>query len=300
MKTRRTWTKSAARKTSKMANTSVSLSRCGEIAREKDPDRFLVSMLAPADRRESLFALIAFNHEVAKTKDAVSEPMLGQIRLQWWREAIEECYDSQPRRHEVVQPLHQAIEQHALPKNRFIDIIDTRENDLEQAPFGTEDELLEYAEATGGGLAELSVSVLGGHNDATLQAARNIGTAWALTGLMRALPFHLRSQWVSLPASLQNKQSITAAELRKCEGNTQISAAVRDICDLAVQQLRTARARRHECSKSAKPVLYLAGLCDGYLRQLRNADYDPFSPKLANKPAMRVLGLMARNLTGRF
>ena len=74
-----------------------------------DYDRFLVTLFAPATSREDLFALYAFNHEVAKIREAVSEPMLGEIRLQWWRESIDGIYQGNPRNHEVVFPLYSAV-----------------------------------------------------------------------------------------------------------------------------------------------------------------------------------------------
>ena len=110
--------------------TPPNLSACGTIAFEKDKDRFLVAMTAPELVRESLFALLAFNHEIAKTRESVSEIMLGQIRLQWWREAVEECFEGTPRRHEVVQPLHEAVAHHQLSRDLLDRMIDAREQDI--------------------------------------------------------------------------------------------------------------------------------------------------------------------------
>ena len=68
--------------------------------RHHDRDRFQTALFAPAERREALFALYAFNYEIARVREAVREPMLGQIRLQWWREAIAAAYAGEPpRRH---------------------------------------------------------------------------------------------------------------------------------------------------------------------------------------------------------
>ena len=73
------------------------------LVRQHDRDRFLTTLFAPDDRREDLLALYAFNHEVAKTREVVSEPTLGRIRLQWWRDNLEAIYAGQPpRRHGVV------------------------------------------------------------------------------------------------------------------------------------------------------------------------------------------------------
>src|SRR3954452_15251843 len=81
-----------------------------ESLRRHDRDRFLMTLFAPPERRAALVALYAFNFEIAKTREVVREPLLGQIRLQWWREVIDEIYrGTTVRKHEVVQPLAEAI-----------------------------------------------------------------------------------------------------------------------------------------------------------------------------------------------
>src|SRR5512135_1463257 len=80
------------------------LSPCGQRVRHYDHDRYLTCLFAPDDRREALFAIFAFNHEVAKTREVVREPILGQIRLQWWRDSIAALYAGEVRRHEVIEP----------------------------------------------------------------------------------------------------------------------------------------------------------------------------------------------------
>ena len=93
----------------------MSLSPIGAFARAHDPDRFLCALFAPAERREALFALIAFNHELARAREAASNPMAALIRLQWWRDALEEARLGRPaRRHEVAAPLHDAVTGGAL------------------------------------------------------------------------------------------------------------------------------------------------------------------------------------------
>src|SRR3546814_5074662 len=96
------------------------------------PDRYLASLFAPEAQREDLFALYAFNYEVAKTAEVVSEPMIGQIRLQWWRESLAGIYEGRARQHEVVQPLARAVAARALPRALLETIIDAREFDLDQ------------------------------------------------------------------------------------------------------------------------------------------------------------------------
>lgn len=132
------------------------LSPVGALARAADYDRYLAALFAPVERREALFALIAFNHEVARIPEAVSEPMLGRIRIQWWREVVAAAHAGEPtRRHEVALPLAAAIRAGGLERAAFDALLDAREGDLEpKVPPGLSG-LERYAAATGGGLAAL-------------------------------------------------------------------------------------------------------------------------------------------------
>src|SRR5215469_14873091 len=109
-------------------------SACARLLRQHDRDRFLTALFAPAERREDLFALYAFNYEVARVREVVTEPLLGRIRLEWWRESLDAIYAGAPvRRHEVVEPLAAAIRRHGLSREHFDRLIDAREEDLADA-----------------------------------------------------------------------------------------------------------------------------------------------------------------------
>src|SRR5512133_1430733 len=82
------------------------LSPVAALVRRHDRDRFQTALFAPAARREALFALYAFNYEIARVRETVTQPMLGQIRLQWWRENIAAAFAGDAiRHHPVVEPL---------------------------------------------------------------------------------------------------------------------------------------------------------------------------------------------------
>src|ERR1700730_16489819 len=104
------------------------LSPAAALVRRHDRDRFQTALFAPARDREALFALYAFNYEIARVRESVREPMLGQIRLQWWREAIATAYEGgAPRHHVVVEAITEAIRGCGLTRAHFDRLIDTRE-----------------------------------------------------------------------------------------------------------------------------------------------------------------------------
>jgi len=165
-----------------MTNSDAVLSYGGQELRKYDNDRFLTCLFAPADRREALFALFAFNVEIAKTREVVTEPVLGQIRLQWWHDSIGEVYDrgdeAGVRRHEVLQPLAEAIRRFDLTRSHFETLIEAREADLTDEPPADQTCLSSYAEVTSAPLNLLALEILGVRDAAAAKAARHVGIAW--------------------------------------------------------------------------------------------------------------------------
>src|SRR6476646_11243538 len=136
------------------------LSRLGELVRQHDRDRYQTALFAPVDRREALFALYAVNYEIARVRESVTEPMLGQIRLQWWRETIAAAFEGGPvRNHIVVEPLTAIIRELALSRAHFERLIDARETDLAEDPPASLAALEDYAEASSARLVYLALEI---------------------------------------------------------------------------------------------------------------------------------------------
>jgi phytoene synthase len=160
--------------------------------RRHDPDRFLTSLFAPPDRREALFALYAFNHELARAREAVSEAPLALIRLQWWREVVEGA----SRSHEIAAPLSAAIASGALDRGDLLGIIAAREMEAEPA-FETSRDWHDYLRGSAGGLAVAAARLLGAREP---EQFRPLGAAFGLAGLLRSVATHARQGRCLLPA----------------------------------------------------------------------------------------------------
>lgn len=149
------------------------------LVRRVDPDRWLSSrFIADAQARADVIALYAFDHELARAPKVASNPLLGEIRLTWWREALDEIFDGRPvRRHPTAQALAEAVRRRGLPKAALEAMVDARYRELDPAPM-SRDDLLAWARDTGGLAAELAASVLDPQTRAA--DARAAGTLWAL------------------------------------------------------------------------------------------------------------------------
>ena len=260
-------------------------SYCAEQVRHHDHDRYLTCLFAPSARREHLFALYAFNLEVAKTAEVVSEPMLGRIRLQWWRDAIAGIYAGQAARHDIIAPLAHAVREAGLTRGRFDRLIDAREADLEPEPPESLVALEDYAEATSSALVLLALEILGARGGAVETAGRHAGLAWALTGLIRAVPFHARQKRLYLPRDLVVQEGLKVGDVFELRSSAALCRVAEGLAVRAKAHLRAARAVRRDVPKEARSALLLAGLAARELQVLHRWGFDPFHPRVqARRP----------------
>jgi phytoene/squalene synthetase len=175
----------------------VTLEACAEIVRRGDPDRFLAAMAAPALARKVLFPLYAFNVEVSRAPWMTAEPLIAEMRLQWWRDALDEIAEDRPvRRHEVATPLAEVLDPQAA---RFLDgLVAARRLDIERAPLAEGTALTAYLDATGGNLAWVGARALGARREG---AVRDVAWAGALANYLRAVPQLAAHGRAPLPAS---------------------------------------------------------------------------------------------------
>lgn len=159
--------------------------------RRSDPDRYFATLYAPAAKRDDLALLYLFNHELARAREVASNPMLALIRLQWWREVVE----GQDKTHELATPLAAALKAHRLPREGLLALISAREMEAEVS-IPDFQAFLTYARGTGGRLARISGQILG-VDSAEIE---DLGTAYAIAGVLRAAPFLARQERSLLPA----------------------------------------------------------------------------------------------------
>ena len=160
----------------------MSLQACAEIVERGDPDRFSAVMAAPVAARARLFPLYAFNLEVARAPWVSKEPMIGEMRLQWWRDVVAE---PTPRAHEVAGPFHALIEEAGLPRDVIDRLIEARIHDVYGEPFADAAAFDRYLDDTAGGLMWLAAKACGGTDE---PAARALGWAMGLANYLRAVP----------------------------------------------------------------------------------------------------------------
>ena len=271
------------------------------LVRQHDRDRYQTALFAPAGRREALFALYAFNYEIARVRESVTQPMLGQIRLQWWREVVEAAFaGTPPRQHEVAAPLAAAILEFALGRAHFDRLIDTRERDLDDEPPADLAALEDYAEGTSAALLHLALEVLGVAEAGAIAAAREVGIGYAVAGLLRALPFHARAGRCYIPAAIAAHAGFDPADYANLRDSAALRSATAELAEAGASHLQAARRYRREVPRSARAALLPAVVADRFLARLQRAGCNPLAPELAAPDTLQSWRLFAAALRGRF
>jgi phytoene synthase len=154
-----------------------------DAVRRSDPDRWLASrFIADEGRRADVTALYAFDHVLGRVPHQVSEPLMGEIRLTWWGEALDEIYGSGPvRAHPAALALADAVRRRDLARSPLDALVEARFGDLAAEPFGDAEGAVIYADQTSGALMQAAVQALGG--PANFQAAKVAGRAYGLARL---------------------------------------------------------------------------------------------------------------------
>jgi phytoene synthase len=249
-----------------------------EQVRRGDPERWRAAMVAPPAARAGLMALYAFNLEIARAPWVASEPMLAEIRLRWWLDALGEIYaGATPRRHEVVEPLARVVAQADLPKRLFEEMIRARFGDADPEPLADRPALDLYIDHTAGHLMELAARHLGAEG-AALPVVRDFARGAGTAALLRALP-----------------------ELRAL-GRDPLPRGT-DLAGLAgdgLAALGRARSRRDRVPAAAAPALLVGWQADRVLRRVV-ADPGAVRPGGLEVAEIRArAALLVRGLSGRW
>ena len=251
------------------------LNACAALVQRGDPERFMAAMAAPVAARAVLFPLYAFNVEISRAPWASAEPMIAEMRLQWWRDVLESIAAGRPvERHEVVAPLARVLD--AALAGALDDAVVARRWDIYGDRFADVDELERHIDRTAGTLMWVAARTLGPADESVV---RDFAVASGLANWLRAVPGYRARGRDPLPPG---------------------EDVPRDLAQRGLDRLAQARRARGAVSRAARPAL-LAGWQAGPV--LAQAARDPGRAEagtLGQSEAGRRLSLMLRAATGRW
>jgi phytoene synthase len=252
---------------------------CEALVRAADRDRFLATLFAPREERGALFALYAFNVEIARVREVVRDPVAGEIRLQWWSDVLAGDGRGEIEAHPVASALRASVARYGLLPERLQTTISARRFDLYDEPMATLADLEAYADGASSSLIALAAQILNGGGAPDIDAlSHHAGRAQAIAGLLKAFPFHAARGQLFAPLELLERHGAAREDVRIGRATPQLRSALADLCDNARRHLRQAQDMARTVPPDVMPALLPVVLAGATLARMERRDYDPFVP----------------------
>jgi phytoene synthase len=251
---------------------------CEALIRASDKDRYLAGLFAPAAARRHLYALYAFASEIARVREAAREPLPGEIRLQWWRDALGGEGHGEVLANPVAAALLGTVAQCALPKDRLIALVDAHGFDLYDDAMPGLTDLDAYAERTAGTLFALGAQILGGPDGAVAidAAAVPAGIAYGVADRLRTFPRDISRRQIFVPLDLVGQHGITRDEIEARQDTAGLRAALATLRAHARAAFERFRVVARGIPEACAPAFLVATLVPPLLTRLDAAAADPF------------------------
>ena len=254
------------------------------LVKARDRERYWSTLFAPADTRPALLALYAFNAELDHIAAAAREPMVAQIRLQWWRDAIELAEPGMKTGNPVADALSAAILAHGLPRDRLTGMIGARIPEISGDPPASLQDLRVSLLETEAVLFELAASILCGVSEAGKEAAQHAGLAYGLMQRLRTVPVQASRRRLLLPPSYLQSRGADVEWVYAGKASTGLAAALGDFRDEASRELQRFRELRARLDRAAWPAYLPLALVEPYLKAMGAQSYDPLHTVPALNP----------------
>jgi phytoene synthase len=250
---------------------------CADMLRKEDPDRFFACLFAPEAKRPHLHALYAFSLELARIREVISEPMAGEIRMQWWRDSLSGDARGDVSVHPVAAALLDTVAQFRLPVKALRDLIEGRSFDLYDDPMPTCSDLEGYCGETCSSLMRLASIILAdGRDPGGAEAVGHGGVAYAITGLLRALPWHAARGQLYLPGDILARHEVTREDILSGKMSQGLSDALAEMRALARHHCESAIAAAAQMDPVARSALMPLAIVPLYLKRMEKASYEPY------------------------
>lgn len=256
-----------------------------DLVKSGDRDLYLSALFAPEPQQQSLLALYAFCIEIARIPDQVSEAQLGEIRLQWWRDALSAAWQTGEAEHPVLDAIAAASRAHLLPVEPLQRMIDARSFDLQDKLMPDAEALSDHIDATAGVMFVLGARILG-MDDArgqSEQAAR----AFGLAAIMRALPHDTAKGRIFLPETLLAIHGLHPNAILSGADKPDLRAALRDLRGESESALEDARRAFARLPRAYRPAFLPLATVASHLRRLAKPDHDPMRHVVQLNPLVR-------------
>jgi phytoene synthase len=242
---------------------------CAGLVRTADRDRYLAALFAPAKDRDALFALYAFNIEIARVREVAREAIAGEIRLQWWRDVLGGERDGEAAANPVAAALLATIKRYRLAADRLVALIEARRFDLYDDTFTNMAALEAYLVNTSSAVIACAAQILGADAPGVAKPA---GLAYGLVGLMRAVPLHAARHQLYVPLDILERHGVRPDEVFAGQSSAGLNAALAELRDFARRSLADVNALVSRLPSEALPAFLTVALVRPSLDRLDRRD----------------------------
>jgi 15-cis-phytoene synthase len=256
---------------------------CAALVRGHDFSRYAATLFVPADQRRALLAVHAFNVEISRVRDQVTQPLPGEIRLQWWTDMLADTGDGGAEGNPVASELKLAIRNSHLPVERLSRLIDEHQFDLYNDPMPTLAALEGYINDTSSALFSLGAAIAGWQSPEIEHLARHAGLAQGMAQVIAALPLDASRRQLFVPLQLLESHGSSIEEVFSGKETPTLRAALDHLIREARGHLDTALVLLKNLPLEARPVFLPLTLVARDLERMARADSDPFVPRAASR-----------------
>ncbi|MCC8958670.1 squalene/phytoene synthase family protein [Bradyrhizobium sp. Pear77] len=252
---------------------------CADLVRTHDFVRYASTLFMPGPERRALLAIYAFNIEVSRVHEQVSQPLPGEMRLQWWTDMLAGAGHGGVEGNPVAAELLYAIRNHRLPVSPFSLLVEEHQFDLYNDPMPSLAALEGYLDATASALFAQATRVVARPSEAIDHLARHAGLAQGMAQVIAALGRDALRQQLFLPLQLLQQHGSSREEVFAGKPTPNIRAAIDQLADEAQGHLKTAFGLLADVPSGVRPIFLPLAYIRRELSRVRRADYDPFLPK---------------------
>jgi 15-cis-phytoene synthase len=256
---------------------------CAELVRSHDFARYASTLFMPAEQRRALLSLYAFNVEISRVHEQVSQPLPGEMRLQWWTDMLAGAGHGGVEGNPVAAELLLAIQNWHLPVERLSRLIDEHQFDLYNDPMPTMAALEGYINDISSVLLSLAAQISGSLSDETEHLARHAGLAQGLAQVLTTLPLDASRRQLFVPLQVLESNGSNQDEVFAGKQTPKLRAALDQLIGEAQAHLKTAFALLATAPPQVRPVFLPLALVSRDLQRMSLADNDPFVPQVRSR-----------------
>ena len=256
---------------------------CAQLVRTQDFARYASTLFVPAEPRRALLAIYAFNVEISRVREQVSQPLPGEVRLQWWTDMLADAGHGGVEGNPVAAELKLAIRDWRLPVERLSRLIDEHQFDLYNDPMPTMAALEGYVTDTSSALFALGAEIAGPLSGEIEHLARHAGLAQGIALVLAALPMDASRRQLFVPLQLLQGHGSSMEEVFAGKWTPNLRAALDQLIGEVREHLKTALALLQNAPPEVRPVFLPLALVTRDLERMSRADNDPFLPRVRSR-----------------